>query len=93
MSIRSESLAGKPSSPLDVQLKSLSIRTLDRKTPAPPSVDRVRGEFTEMRGFSPTLSQAARLFNLPVDECARVLTALVQEGSLRRDEDGRYRRY
>ena len=44
-----------------------------------------------MRGFSPTLPQAARLFNLPVEECARVLTTLVQDGSLRRGEDGRYR--
>ena len=71
----------------------MSIHTLDRTTPAEPSLARVRGEFAEMRGFSPTLPQAARLFNLPVEECARVLTALVQEGSLHQDRDGRYRRY
>lgn len=71
----------------------MSIRTLDRPTPAEASVDRVRGEFAEMRGFSPTLPQAARLFNLPIEECARVLTTLVQEGSLHHDDDGRYRRY
>ena len=71
----------------------MSIRTLDRTTPAEPYVDRVRGEFAEMRGFSPTLPQAAKLFNLPVEECARVLTRLVQEGSLHQDQDGRYRRY
>ena len=71
----------------------MSIRTLDRTAPTEDSVDRVRGEFAEMRGFSPTLSQAARLFNLPVDECARVLTTLVREGSLHQDDDGRYRRY
>ena len=93
MAIRSSSLAGASSSSLDVQARPLSIRTLDRQRTVPPSVDRVRGEFTEMRGFSPTLPQAARLFNLPVEECAQVLTALVQEGSLRQDQDGRYRRY
>ena len=93
MAIRSSSLAGASSPPLDDQAQPLSIRTLDRKRPAPPSVDRVRGEFIEMRGFSPTLPQAARLFNLPIEECARVLTALVQDGSLHQDDDGRYRRY
>ena len=71
----------------------MSIHTLDRTTPAEPSLNRVRGEFDEMRGFSPTLPQAAKLFNLPVEECARVLTTLVQEGSLHQDDDGRYRRY
>ena len=71
----------------------MSLHTLDRATSVEPCVDRVRGEFAEMRGFSPTLPQAARLFNMPVEECARVLTKLVQEGSLHRDQDGRYRRY
>ena len=71
----------------------MSLRTLDRTTRVERCLDRVRGEFAEMRGFSPTLPQAARLFNLPVEECARVLAALVQDGSLRRDDDGRYRRY
>jgi hypothetical protein len=70
----------------------MSIRSLDRTTPVEPYLDRVRGEFTEMRGFSPTLPQAARLFNLPIEECARVLTKLVQEGSLHQDDDGRFRR-
>ena len=70
----------------------MSLRTLDRLTPIEPCLDRVRDEFTEMRGFSPTLPQAARLFNVPVEECARVLTKLVQEGSLHQDQDGRYRR-
>jgi DNA-binding IclR family transcriptional regulator len=52
----------------------------------------VRREFAEMRGFSPTLAQAARLFDLPPEECDRVLRALVQDGSLRQGKDGRYRR-
>jgi len=58
---------------------------------AAASVDRVRGEFAEMRGFSPTLAQAAKLFGLTRDECDRVLNLLVQDGSLTRGEDGRYR--
>jgi hypothetical protein len=53
-------------------------------------VDRVRAEFNEMCGFSPTCGQAARLFGLTRDECARVLDALVREGFLGRDADGRY---
>ena len=56
-----------------------------------PTLDRVRGEFFEMRGFSPTVEQAARLFDLPRDECGRILGGLVQEGFLRRTSDGRYR--
>jgi DNA-binding IclR family transcriptional regulator len=31
------------------------------------------------------------MFDLPVDECARILTTLVNDGSLRQDETGRYR--
>jgi hypothetical protein len=53
--------------------------------------ERVRGEFAEMRGFSPTLAQAARLFGMTIDECERVLRSLVQDGSLRLGGDGRYR--
>src|SRR4051812_31261631 len=54
-------------------------------------VERVRGEFVEMRGFSPTLVQAIRLFDLPEAECEAVLMALVAEGFLLRSTDGRYR--
>jgi hypothetical protein len=54
-------------------------------------VDRVRGEFREMPGFSPTLAQAARLFAIPAEDCARVLTSLVREGFLRCAPDGQYR--
>ena len=59
--------------------------------PAPEAVERVRGEFVEMRGFSPTLEQASRLFHLGSDECARVLTTLASEGFISRMADGRYR--
>ena len=37
------------------------------------------------------LRRDAKLFDLPADECARVLRSLVQDGSLIEDEDGRYR--
>jgi hypothetical protein len=77
-----------PSS-LDVVRKPLSIRALDYRRP--DVLTRVRGEFFEMRGFSPTVEQAARLFDLSTDECRRVLSSLEQEGFLRRTPDGRYR--
>ena len=76
-----------PPSALDITPKPLSIRTF----PRPDVTTRVRGEFFEMRGFSPTIEQAARLFDLPVDECRRVLNNLEREGFLRRTADGRYR--
>ena len=80
---------------LDISPTPLSIRTLTPRRGAAEArgdaVDRVRGEFREMRGFSPTIEQAARLFGLPHDECDRILGRLVQEGYLRRTDDGRYR--
>jgi DNA-binding IclR family transcriptional regulator len=65
-------------------MRSLDYRRLD-------VISRVRGEFFEMRGFSPTVEQAARLFDLTREECGRVLGALEREGFLRRTADGRYR--
>ena len=91
MSFHSSSVAGKASSPLDIKPRPLSIRSLNRRRVSAPPVDRVRGEFAEMRGLSLTLHQAARLFNLPLDECDRVLKVLEQDGSLRQGDDGRYR--
>jgi hypothetical protein len=75
----------------DVAPKPLSIRSLDYRRGASNIVDRVRGEFVEMRGFSPTVQQAARLFSLSTEECGRVLSRLVEEGFLRCTADGRYR--
>jgi DNA-binding IclR family transcriptional regulator len=54
-------------------------------------VERVRAEFAEMRGFSPTLTQAARLFDLPTAKCLRVLERLVDERVLHLTPDGCYR--
>jgi hypothetical protein len=81
--------------PLDVPFKQLTVRTLPSRnvpSPAPDPLERVRGEFVEMRGFSPTLQQAARLFHLPQDECSRVLGTLLKEGFIRQTTDGRFRR-
>jgi hypothetical protein len=44
-----------------------------------------------MPGFSPTLTQAARLFQIPHAVCADVLDRLISEGFLHRDEEGKYR--
>ena len=81
-----------PTSALDfVHPKPLSIRSPHHR-PGTDVVNRVRGEFVEMRGFSPTVEQAARLFDLSREECGRVLSGLEREGFLRRSADGRYRR-
>jgi hypothetical protein len=64
----------------------------DARTPvAPAIVARVRGEFTEMPGLSPTLAQAARLFGLRAEECQGVLELLLREEFLRCGPDGQYR--
>jgi hypothetical protein len=81
-----------PPTGLDIKPRSLSIRSLDYRRAAPDLVNRVRSEFAEMQGFSPTIEQAARLFALPLDDCGRVLRTLVQEGFLLCTPDGRYRR-
>jgi hypothetical protein len=80
------------SEPLDVRPRPLSIKALHpRRTATPDMLARVRGEFIEMRGFSPTMEQAARLFQLSIDECSAVLGGLVQQGFLHCTADGRYR--
>jgi hypothetical protein len=78
---------------LDIKLKPLTVRTLSQDTPKPDFqlVQRVRGEFNEMPGFSPTLEQTARLFDLPKDECRRILAVLLDEGFLCCSAGGRYR--
>jgi DNA-binding IclR family transcriptional regulator len=85
-----QTLKSTHNSALDIAPKPLSIRSLDRRRPV-DVVNRVRGEFAEMRGFSPTVAQAARLFDLSPEECDRVLQSLEKEGYLLRTPDGRYR--
>ena len=78
---------------LDVEFKALPAKAHRRQASSlsVEVVDRVRGEFVEMRGFSPTVDQAARLFHINREECDRILAGLVDEGFLRRTPDGRYR--
>ena len=54
-------------------------------------VERVRGEFLEMPGLSPTLAQASRLFALSAGECEQVLDVLLASGFLKLGRDGQYR--
>jgi hypothetical protein len=81
--------------PLDIAPRPLSIPTLNYRRGSPSAVHdveaRVRCEFVEMRGFSPTVQQAARLFQINPEECGRLLTRLVHEGFLRQTPDGRFR--
>jgi hypothetical protein len=55
-----------------------------------PVMRRVRAEFLETGGLSPTLPEAVRLFQLPYDECHQVFAHLVDEGFLRKKHNGRY---
>ena len=80
-----------PSPLSDIPFRALSMSTARKPSMRVDVTDRIRGEFVEMRGFSPTVDQAARLFQVSRDECVRVLTRLVDEGFLRQTADGRYR--
>lgn len=64
----------------------------DTSVPGEASLlQRVRSEFLEMQGFSPTLDQARRLFHLPAEACRAALEALISDGFLQCGGDGRYR--
>ena len=77
----------------EIQFRALPMSAKPRRPVAHGDVtDRIRCEFVEMRGFSPTVDQAARLFQVGRDECVRVLNRLVDEGFLKQTADGRYRR-
>jgi len=87
----SAGLSHRVSHPELLDAKRNAVRSLNH-TPQPIDVSsRVRGEFVEMRGFSPTVEQAARLFDLSRDECSAVLGGLVQQRFLTLTSDGRYR--
>jgi hypothetical protein len=96
MSSNSPKATRRRATPLDIAPRPLTIPNLSyyRASASAARGDveaRVRCEFVEMRGFSPTVQQAARLFQLNPDECGRLLTRLVQEGFLRQTPDGRFR--
>jgi hypothetical protein len=54
---------------------------------------RIRAEFEELPSLRLTRGQAQRLFGLRPDICERVLAALVSDGSLCCDHEGRYRKH
>lgn len=82
-------------SPLDVPLRPLRIASLaPRRAPAPADqklVERVRREFNDLRGLSPTIAQARRLFHLAEEECLEIFAQLLHEGFLMVGADDRYR--
>jgi hypothetical protein len=92
MPVRATKASHFPPSLADIQFRALSMPAKQRKPMMQGEVtDRIRCEFVEMRGFSPTVDQAARLFQVSREECVRVLKTLVDEGFLRQTADGRYR--
>ncbi|HYJ95729.1 MAG TPA: hypothetical protein VEV86_13955 [Vicinamibacterales bacterium] len=91
MPMRATKASHFPSPLADIPFRALSLSTARKPSMRVDVTDRIRGEFVEMRGFSPTVDQAVRLFQVSRDECVRVLTRLVDEGFLRQSADGRYR--
>src|SRR5215216_5514308 len=84
-----------PHRTLHVPLRPLSITSLVRTPARPPAdqklVERVRREFSDMRGLSPTLAQARRLFHLGDEECLGIFAQLLHEDFLNLCADDRYR--
>src|SRR5690242_19883726 len=84
-----------PHPSLHVPIRPLRIASLTRaraQTPADQKlVERVRREYSDMRGLSPTIGQARRLFHLAHDECLEIFAQLLQEGFLVLGTDDRYR--
>jgi len=80
---------------LHLPLRPLRIQSIARTPARQPAdqklVERVRREFSDMRGLSPTIAQARRLFNLADDECLGIFAQLLQEGFLDLCADDRYR--
>jgi len=84
-----------PQQTLHVPLTPLRMRSLRRPPAFRPAdqklVERVRREFSDMRGLSLTLAQARRLFNLADPECCEIFAQLLREGFLDLCADQRYR--
>jgi hypothetical protein len=78
-----------------VPLTPLRLRSLGRPPAFRPAdqklVERVRREFSNMRGLSLTLAQARRLFYLGDQECNEIFAQLLREGFLDLCADQRYR--
>jgi hypothetical protein len=84
-----------PHPSLHVPIRPLRMRSLARTPAQRPAdqklVERVRREFSDMRGLSPTMAQARRLFHLADEECLEIFAQLLQEGFLDLCADDRYR--
>jgi len=84
-----------PHRDLQVPIRPLRVSSLARRAPYKPAdqklVERVRREFSDMRGLSPTIAQARRLFHLADEECLEIFAQLLQEGFLHLCADDRYR--
>jgi len=84
-----------PQQSLHVPLTPRRFRSLTRMPAHRPAdqklVERVRREFSDMRGLSPTMAQARRLFHLADAECCGIFAQLLQEGFLELCPDQRYR--
>jgi hypothetical protein len=84
-----------PHRTLNVPFQPLRLHTLKRQPARQPAdqklVERVRREFSDMRGLSPTMAQARRLFHLANEECYEIFAQLLQEGFLDLCADERYR--
>jgi Fic family protein len=63
-----------------------------RHQPTEQLASRIAAEFQEMPGMSLTLPQASRLFDLPRDQCRRVLEELLRRGVIQATPQGLYRR-
>jgi hypothetical protein len=84
-----------PQRSLQVPLTPLRMQPLRRPHAQRPAdqklVERVRREFSDMRGLSPTMAQARRLFHLADRESYEIFAQLLQEGFLDLCRDDRYR--
>ena len=62
MPMRTTKASDFPPSLADIPFRALSMSTARKPSMRVDVTDRIRCEFAEMRGFSPTVDQAARLF-------------------------------
>jgi hypothetical protein len=79
-------IPGKP-----LRVPSLVHRLVPREPADQKLVERVRREFSDMRGLSPTMGQAQRLFHVGCNECIQIFRQLLREGFLVLCADDRYR--
>ena len=70
---------------------SAGIRERRHQSSRDALLSRVVGEFQEMPCLRLTAGQAQRLFDLRSDVCQRVLSKLINEGTLTCDSEQRYR--